>query len=889
MGTVSKPFPYRLLYALAPASFRDRHGQAIDGQLRNRLAVRVRHGGGKLAFWLRAMIELAGALPALWLAAARQRGTGRLSPHEKDTPMSGLIQDLRYGLRGLYARPGMSVLCIVAIALGIGANTTVFTLANEIFLRPLAVHEPSQLIDLHVDQPGANSFVGFSYPEIEELRAAAGLMDIGAHSGTQMRLGADRSVTVSGQFNSGSYLRVLGAELAMGRIFDENEAQPGQPLVAVVSHGFWQRRLGGTDDVIGTVIELDGESATIVGVFQAGFNGRFIGFPQEVWLPLGAMEQMRPGSRLADRSNQFLEAIARLEPGTTLEAAAASINVIAAALEEQYPDTHQNRRVSLTPLTGIDSSLRAGVMGFVGVLGMLSALVLAAACLNVGNLLLARSQARAPELATRLALGAPRLRVVRQLLTETLLLFGIGAVAATVLALQLGGLLRSLIGGNLPLGLSFAVDARVLAGTALITLVTALATGLQPAWRATGPAADVLRGSRGTSTANRRLRRVFVGAQVAVSVILLVMAGLFLRALDAGRSMDPGFPTANLQLAGVTLDVDLVPEADAPLFYESLTAAIAASADVSAVGVSSSTPVGVANTPVPISAPGVAPPEGQDAFFVDAHVIDNGYLGATDIALLQGRAIETTDRADTAAVGVVNETMARQLWPDRSAVGESFTLRGREIQVVGVAADTLHLVQNQTSGPLLYLPLAQHPRHSMTLVVRSGLGSAALTQQVRAHVDRLDPQTQLRDARPQSEILDAFLIAQKVASQVAGGLGLVGLVLALTGVYGMVSFTASARRREMGIRMALGAAPERTVRLVLRSALLLVGSGAVVGLLASAAIAPLLASFLMGVSPFDPATLATVMGAMLIAAGAAAYLPARRVATIDPASTLRQE
>lgn len=891
MGSVKKPFLYGALFALTPHEFRARHRRSIDKQLEQGLRDDLAAGLSPRLFWLRAARELLRSLPGLWLASWRRWRRSAIPPHSQDSFMNGLLYDLRFGIRGLYSQPGASLLCVAAIALGIGANTTVFTLANEIFLRPVAVHEPSRLVDLHVDQPGTNSFAGFSYPEFEDLRETTAFEGIGAQSGVRMQLGPERGVTVTGQFTSANYLEVLGVDVAIGRGYAEREALPGAPLVVVVSHGFWQRRLGGSPSAVGATIQLDGHVVTVIGILKPGYNGRFIGFPSEIWLPLGASETMRPGSRIDDRANQMLELIGRLGDGATLESAHMAINAIATALEEQYPDTNQDRRVSLSRFTGLDESLRAGVMGFVGVLGALSALVLAAACLNVGNLLLARGQARATEIATRLALGAARLRIVRQLLTETLLLFVIGAVAAIALTLQLQGLLRRLIGAStIPLGLDFSVDARVLATTVLITLVTAVVTGLQPAWQAAASShANILRGGRGGSAANRRMRRWFVGAQVTVSVVLLVMAGLFLRALDAGRSMDPGFPTDDLQLARLTLATEDYSAAEAALIFDRVAANLRVIPGVATAGLGSSPPVGVANTPAPITVPGMQPPEGQEAFFVDAHIIDSQYLAATGIPMLDGRTIAPGDDAGSADVAVVNQTMAQRLWPSRNGVGEQFMLRGREIRVVGVAGNTLHLVQDRQSGPLMYLPLSQHPRHTINLVMRSPLPSASLTQQIRAQLDDMAPAAQLTDARLQRELLDASLLPQEIASKFAGGLGGVGLILALTGIYGMVAFAAAARRREMGIRMALGAAPDTAVRLLLRSAMVLVGVGATVGILASAAIAPLLQSFLLGISPLDPITLLTVLAGMVIAAGTAAYFPARRIATIDPAATLRED
>ncbi len=889
MGTLTRPLPYRLLTALVPGSFRERHGASIDAQLRHEFAEHRESNGSPLSFWVRATLELARSLPGLWRAALRRNRRSAV-PARQGSHRHELLQDLRYGVRGLRSRPAATTLCVVALTLGIGANTTVFTLANEIFLRPISVREPSRLVDLHVDQPGANSFVGFSYPEFEDLRRSSGLQDVSAQRGIRIRVGNEDGPSVAGQFASANHFDVLGVEAASGRLYVADETLPGARLVAVISHGFWQRRMGGTHDALGTTLQLDGHPATIIGILEPGYKGRFIGFPSEIWLPLGASETMRPGAQLADRANQPLELVGRLQDGVSLESAGASLNVVAAALEEQFPDTNQDRRVRLTLFSGLDESLRVGVLGFLAVLGILSALVLAAACLNVGSLLLASGQARVPEIATRLALGGSRARIAKQLLTETLILFGLGAVAATVVSLQLSGLLRAMFeDGAIPLGLEFGVDGRVLALTASVALATALATGLHPAWRATSTShANVLRGARGSDAGGRGMRRWLVGGQVAVSVVLLVTAGLFLRALDAGRSSNPGFATDDLQLAGLTLPTDAYTPAEAALVLEQLAATLRLTPGMEAVGLGSSTPVGVASSPVPVSVLGIAPPDGQNAFFVDAHIIGPQYLAATGIAIVAGRALGPADRDGTLAVAVVSETLARQLWASRSAVGEQLMLRGRETTVVGVARDTLHLVQNRRPGPLLYLPLAQNPRHAMTLVMRTELAPSAVARRLRAHVEDVDSTARLRDVRPQQDLLDSFLLPQEITSRVAGGLGIIGLVLALTGIYGMVSFTAASRRRELGIRLALGAPPEQSVKLLLRSALALTIAGATAGLGISAALGPLLGSFLVGVSPLDPVTLVTVVAAILLAAATAAYLPARRAARIDPAETLRE-
>lgn len=890
MAPLSKPVAYRLVWALAPRAFRQRHAEAIDAQLAEDLGAHLRAGGRRSAFWLRAVIETVQSLPALWLATGRRVGR-RTLPHERVSPMDDLIQDLRYGLRGLIARPGMTLLCIVAITLGIGANATVFTIANEIFLRPLAVHEPSRLVDLHVEQPGANSFVGFSYPELLDLRRAAGLDGLSATIGTRLRLGDATGTPVIGQFASANHLALLGVEVAAGRLFSALEDVTGGPPVAVVTHGFWQRRLGGRPDVIGSSIELEGMPVTIIGVLAPPFAGRFVGFPSEFWLPLHAVEAIRPGLQLDDRTAQDLEVIGRLAPGATRETAAAALNVVAAALEESYPDTHRDRRVEVTAFTGLDSSLRGGLIGFLGVLGTLAALVLAAACLNVGSLLLARGQTRGPEFATRLALGGSRVRIVRQVMTETVLIFALGMTVAIVASIQLTALLRALIGAlPIPLDLALRLDWRVLAITGAVALATALATGAQPALRAAGHApADALRSARSGSPRERRLRSAFVGAQVAVSVALLLVAGLFTRALQSGAERDPGLDADGLYVAGLALDPSQVDEGEATRLFAELVEEVGALPGVEAVGLGSASPVGVARTPIAIDVPGLVPPAGQDAHFVDLHVVDPGYLTATGIPLVRGRWIDRPDDDEAQPVAVVNRAMERLLWPRSGAVGEQILSAGRTITIVGVVADTRHLVQSDESGPLLYLPLRQHPRLTISLVARSSMAPAELSPGILAAADRVAPSLRVGSVRPQRELLDSFVLPQRIAARAAGALGTVALLLAAAGIYGMVAFAVASRRREIGIRLALGAEPSGAVRLLLRSALLLVGGGAAAGAIVSLALGPVLRAFLLGVSPLDPVALVTVIAGTLAVALLAAWLPARRAGTIDPALALRNE
>ncbi len=537
----------------------------------------------------------------------------------------------------------------------------------------------------------------------------------------------------------------------------------------------------------------------------------------------------------------------------------------------------------------MDESLRGSVIGFLGILLTLSGLVLVAACLNVGNLLLARGQARAPEIATRMALGATRTRLMRQLLTETLVLFLLGAGLATLLAWQVNAGLRRFINSlPAPLGFELALDPLVLGLTALVTLATALATGLSPAARATrGSHAGMLRAGRGGSD-SARLRQLFVVGQVAVSLVLLTIAGLFLRALSEGQQLDPGFETSDLAAATVGLPADLYTESQALVLFQELEQRLAAQPGIAGVALAQAPPLGVARTPVALNLPDTAPPDGQDAFFVDGNVVSRGYFATVGIEMIRGRTFETSDATGERLTGIVNERLAEQFWAGRTAVGELMLLEGQEVEVIGVVRNTRTLIQEDSSGPVLYLPHAQHSRLRLSVLMRSANAPASLARTLAEEMGRLDSTLRAPGIQPLSSLIEAFLLPQRVASRVAGALGLVGLVLALSGVYGIVSYALSLRRHELAVRMALGGRPADVTRLVLRAGATLVTVGTALGLGIALLVGPLLRSFLVGVPPADPWTLTAVASGLIVAALVAAWVTARRAANIAPAESLRE-
>ncbi len=891
---MSKPWPYRALLRMLPPSFRARHRAAID----EALAAAWNESGAvspAWRFWLRASLDLSTGLLPAWISTMQRRFPTRRSDRHDDeaTSMDGWLQDIRYAARGLIRAPALTLLCTAAIGLGMGANTAVFTLVNEILLRPLPVREPAQLVDVHLDQPGANSFLGFSFLEYEDYRSRRkSLEGLVAHSGIGLRLGdqvgGDR---IRGQLNSADYFEVLGVTPARGRTFTAREAETeGRGNVAVVSHGFWQRRFAGSDDLLGSDIELNGIDFTVVGILPAGFTGRFIGFPSEVWLPLAMMDRLRPGTELRSRAEQGLEIFGRLRAEDSIAAAADELNAIAAQPEREHPDMNRNRRVTLSVFSGLDQSLVSPVMGFLGILLVLSTLVLLAACLNVGNLLLARGPARRAEIATRVALGATPARMVRQILTETLLLFALGAGAAVLVALQVNGLLGAFI-ESLPVGLGFSLtlDARVLAITGAVALITALATGLGPALKAIrGGQAAVLRTSRSGDSNTTRLRQLFVVGQVAVSVVLLITASLFLRAFQRGQQLDPGFSTNGLSMASVGLPPESYSDGEARVFFQALAAGLATEPDIAAVGLTANTPLGVARSPMAMTVPGQEPPQGQDAFFIDVHVVSADYFDAVGIVVQEGSALRAVDDATGAPVAVVNARMAARFWP-RGAVGQRLMIDGGEIEIIGVVGDTRYVIQSDTVDPLVYLPFAQHPGGRMSLVLRSDTAPGTLQRLVAEHLARADATLQVPTVGRLSELIEIFLLPQRLASRVAGALGALGFLLAVAGVYGIVSYTLGQRRRELGIRMALGGRPADVRSLMLKFGLRIVGAGSAAGLVVSALLGPLLRDFLVGVAPTDPLTMLTVVASLGASALLAAYVPARRAAAIDPATALRYD
>ena len=866
---------YRVLLRLMPTSFRDRHNAEIEMALDD-----GSNGNHSLGFWCFAIADLVWGLLVEWAASLRR------------VAFRDVTRDLRVAVRGLRKAPAFTGLAVAALALGMGANTSVFTLVNEVLLRPLPVLQPDRLVDIHVEQPGANSFTGFSYPEYLDYRdAQTELSGIAAQSGFGFRLGEEEdNVRISGQLSSANYFAVLGIDTAEGRVFTSEEIRT-QAHVVVVSYGFWQRRYGGDSELLGSTIRLNAIPLQVIGILQPGFAGRFIGFPAEVWVPVGLAPAFVPGAVMASRSDQGLELFGRLAEGATIEAAEASLDAVAVELESSFPATNRDRRASLTAMTGIDSSLQSGVIGFASLLMALALLVLVTACLNVGGLMLARGSYRAREMSVRAALGASRPLLVRQLVVETLVLFCVGTAVALVVAIQANALLRRLIESlPAPLGFDLHLDVRVFAFAVGVGLVTALTTAVSPSLRLSRALpVDALRAGAGQTSRRNTVRGAFLVGQVALSLVLLVSAGLFVRAAKNGARLDVGFDAELVSGAVVGLPAAHFTDAAAVELFVTLADRLAASPLVERATFSQAPPIGVSHPAIDITIPGVVDANGEDVYAVDVNPVGDGYFATVGIPLLEGRVFERGDQTSMAAVALVNRSMADRFWPAEGALGQLFLIQSRPVRIVGIVGDSRYVIQDAEPSPLAYVPAGAVPNRRMGIILRSAADAGALTGLLAEELEALEPVATPPTVRPAADIVSLWLLPQRLAGRFAGALGALATILAVSGVYGIVSYTVGRRRRELGIRVALGGAPRSQVALVMRGGIVLVAIGLVVGAFGVLLLTPLLRDFLVDVAPFDPFALSAAIGLVASASLVAAYLPARRATRVDPVIALKDD
>ena len=822
--------------------------------------------------------------------------------------MRTLLNDVRYGLRVLWKSKGFTAVAVLTLGLGIGVNTAIFSGVSAFVLRPLpGTGDPDALVHpFETPADGQGGYNDFSYPDLLDYAAQTDVFEgLTGYTMAQAAVGErDQTDVTWGQLVTGNFFDVLRVRMLHGRGFlPEEDRTPGTHNVVVLSHDLWRTRFNSDAGVVSRTIQLNGHPFTVIGVAAEEFTGSKWALGMKFWAPMMSKQKVLGGTGdwQTQRGNHWLEVMGRLKDGVTHEQAAAALTAVSGRLEQEYPAArNKNVRVVVTSEQEGRWDDLAGVVRLSSGLAMaVVGLVLLVACANVANMMLARSVARRREIAIRLALGAGRWRVVRQLMVESVLLSLAGGALGLVLSFWMTDALTAFFPSvAYQIVLDVSPDARALAFTLAIALLTGLVFGLAPALQSTRPElVPVLKEKAGDAGRARRfsLRNALVVSQVALSLIVLVCAALFVQSFRHAKGIDPGFATSGAFLVSVNPGLFGYTPEQGRDFYRRLCERTRGLPGVEAAGLIDRLPLGDGSSswgPIyPAEQPPPPPGEGIDAF---SEVINPGYFKSMRIALVEGRDFDERDRAGLVPEAVViNETLARRLWPgEKSFVGRRMALgRGNvdALEIVGVARDHKVRTPGEASRNLMYVSVEQTYRGGMTLVVRAPGAGEGLVAGVRAAVKELDPRMPLYNVKTMEQHLTWAFWAQNMAASLAAAFGLLALALAAVGLYGVVAYTVARRTHEIGIRVALGAQARDVLRLVLGQgmALTLVGLG--VGLLGAYVLARQLASLLYGLSPGDPATYILVALLLSFVALVACLVPARRATKVDPMIALRYE
>ena len=818
--------------------------------------------------------------------------------------MEQLWSDVRLAARVLAKSPGFTCVAVLSLSLGIGANTTIFSLLNALLLRPLPGRDPGRLATVYTSDYSGPLYSASSYPDYLDFRTQGRSFDGLAAYGIQplvLSQGGE-SQRILAQLVSGNFFDVIGLKAAYGRPVLPAEETPGQHPVVVVSHALWQSRFGADPGAVGRQVALNGRPYTVVGIAPAGFSGMLRGISMDVFVPL-AMRPALTGESLDERGNRGLMLIGRLRPGVGIEDARADLALVARRLHSSYPDVWANRlaeprSVSVLPedASRVLPQVRGPLSGFLGVLFAAVGLVLLLACSNVANLLLARASARRREIAVRVALGARRGQLVRQLLAESLLLScGAGALGVAFAALSLQLILAFQPPLPVSLALGLELDRRVLLFALLLSLATGLVFGLWPALRASSASPIESLAGRGPEPPGRRrvaTRDALVVAQVAGSLVLLVGAGLFLRSLANAKALDPGFDPNGVLVLSIDLRPSGYDEARGARFYAELPERLERVPGVLSASVASALPLALGGERRGLRVVDYAPGPGED-MEVHSSFVGPGYFETMRTALARGRSFEASDGPGAPGVVIVNEAFVRRYWPGRDGLGERLVVgdHGGDValEVVGVARDGKYTSLGEDPTPFVFYPHRQLHRAEMSVVVRAQGDPTALVPAVRREVAALDAALPVFDVKTLEAHLGTALFPARAAAVLLGLTGALALLLAGIGLYGVLSYAVALRTREIGVRVALGAGRGDVVALVVGRGLRLAGTGVAIGLAIAALVTRFLSFLLYGTSPLDPLTFAAICALLLSVAVLAAWDPARRALRIQPAACLREE
>jgi predicted permease len=808
-----------------------------------------------------------------------------------------LWQDLRYGARVLRKKPGFTFVAVLTLGLGIGANTAIFSLVNTVLLRPLPIARPEQVVTLNFGVPGRGVFPLIGYPEYTDYRDRNQVLaDLAAMGGAAVGLSNNGiNERIMGSYVTGNYFSMLGVGAALGRVITpEDDRTPGAHPVMMLSYQCWQQRFGADPQIIGRNLLISGRKYTVIGVARKGFRGTELASTSELWFPMMMKPGLEVGRGPVKGRTAPVSTIGRLKEGVSWAQAESALNLIAAQISREYPQADKRQVVVLSQPGLFGAAMRPAVLRFTAVAMGVVVLVLLLACTNLVNLLLARASERHKEIAIRLAIGAGRTRVLRQLLTESVLLALLGS--ALGLALAYGAV--KLVWLKMPVLFGFTqielhLDWRVLVFTLALSLLTGVLLGLLPGLQATRP--DLIPALKNESTLGgyrrSRLQNLLVVAQMSLSLVLLLCAGLVLRGLLRAQQINPGFNPeqaveVSLDLGGQQYDRERGIE-----FQRQVLERVRSLPGLQAAALTAHPPLTSGESGgKAVFIQGEAPKAATQAPIVQTTAISLDYFRTMETRLVRGLDFTAQDDAPSPPVAIVNEAFARRFWPGENPIGKQFNFTtGKWIEVVGVAQNGKYSSLAEKSEPFVYLPLAQNYESKVTLIARGAGDPHLLLATIRKEVHGLDENVPLYDARTMLEHMDLPLAPARAAATALGAFGALALLLAAIGVFGVMSNAVSQRTREIGVRIALGADSREVVKLIVGQGALLVGIGIAIGLGGAVLGTRLLANLLFGVNALDPLTFVGVTGLLAATAFVACYLPARRATKVDPMAALRQD
>jgi len=812
--------------------------------------------------------------------------------------MEGLLKEIRYAIRGLLKQPGFTAIAVITLALGIGANTAMFSVINAVLLRPLPYHEPDRLVTIWEESPQRGMYeIPVSFANLRDWIDQNHVFEqISAYTFTNLNLtGAGEPARLDTLRTSANLFSLIGAKPMLGRLFLPEEDKEGASHVVILGHGLWQSRFGSDPRIVGQTLTLNNQSYTVVGVMSSGFNfpvgfgylGKVINDPIDLYVPLAA------SGKESARGNYSFFSIGRLKPGVTIEQARAEMTTIESRLEQQYPEGNSGIGVKLVSTQEQTvKEIRPALLVLLGAVAFL----LLIACANIANLLLARATARQKEMAIRAALGASRGRVLRLLLTESLTLSLVGGCLGFLLAVWGTRALIGLAPDNIPRMNEIGVDARVYGFTLAVSIITGLLFGLIPALHAARPDLnDALKdASKGAlaNSAGKRTRGVLVALEVALSLVLLIGAGLMIKSFLRLQQMNLGFNPDHVLAVNLSLSSSRYPEErQQSAFFMDVLERLRTLPGVTAAGATTGLPLTLSLSGSDFRIEGQPEPEAGKEMIINTRSVSPGYFVTLGISLVKGRDFDDRDKREALGAAIINQNLARIYFSNEDPIGKRITFDDGQswLSIVGIVGDVKQLGLDSTAQPEVYFPYLQVTSPSMSIVVRTSAEPSSLAAAVKSQIQMVDKDLPITAAKTMEQLLAESVSGRRFNMLLLTVFAVVALVLAVVGIYGVMSYTVTRRTHEIGIRVAIGAQPRDVFRMVIGQGMKLALIGVVLGLLGAFGLTRLMESMLFGVAPTDPTTFVSISALLSVVALVACYLPGRRATRVDPLVALRCE